>query len=74
MGEASAISQKLLYDHFILFGDSITQHSFSQKDGFAFGAQLLDGLLISYPPPSKCELEPLILMIGAKTMLESWMS
>ncbi|EME45583.1 hypothetical protein DOTSEDRAFT_71327 [Dothistroma septosporum NZE10] len=27
-------------DQFLLFGDSITQHSFSQQRGFAFGAEL----------------------------------
>jgi len=27
-------------DQFVLFGDSITQHSFSQQNGFAFGAEL----------------------------------
>lgn len=29
-------------DKFILFGDSITQQSFSQQNGFAFGAALSD--------------------------------
>lgn len=29
-------------DLFVLFGDSITQHSFSQEHGFAFGAELSD--------------------------------
>jgi hypothetical protein len=29
-------------DQFVLFGDSITQHSFSQQNGFAFGAELSD--------------------------------
>ena len=29
-------------DQFVLFGDSITQHSFSQEHGFAFGAELSD--------------------------------
>ncbi|KAM0716268.1 hypothetical protein Q7P37_007713 [Cladosporium fusiforme] len=29
-------------DQFLLFGDSITQHSFSQQKGFAFGAELSD--------------------------------
>jgi hypothetical protein len=29
-------------DQFVLFGDSITQHSFSQENGFAFGAELSD--------------------------------
>jgi hypothetical protein len=29
-------------DQFVLFGDSITQHSFSQETGFAFGAELSD--------------------------------
>jgi hypothetical protein len=27
-------------DQFVLFGDSITQHSFSQQNGFAFGAEM----------------------------------
>jgi hypothetical protein len=29
-------------DQFVLFGDSVTQHSFSQEKGFAFGAELSD--------------------------------
>ena len=32
----------LAMDQFVLFGDSITQHSFSQQNGFAFGAELSD--------------------------------
>ena len=32
----------LAMDQFVLFGDSITQHSFSQENGFAFGAELSD--------------------------------
>lgn len=32
----------LTMDQFVLFGDSITQHSFSQENGFAFGAELSD--------------------------------
>jgi hypothetical protein len=32
----------LVMDQFVLFGDSITQHSFSQETGFAFGAELSD--------------------------------
>lgn len=32
----------LTMDQFVLFGDSITQHSFSQQNGFAFGAELSD--------------------------------
>jgi hypothetical protein len=32
----------LAMDQFVLFGDSITQHSFSQEKGFAFGAELSD--------------------------------
>jgi len=29
-------------EQFILFGDSITQGSFAQQRGFAFGAELVD--------------------------------
>jgi hypothetical protein len=35
-----ATSSSLAMDQFVLFGDSITQHSFSQETGFAFGAEL----------------------------------
>lgn len=31
------------YDQFILFGDSITQMSYNQENGFGLGAQLEDG-------------------------------
>jgi hypothetical protein len=31
------------YDQFVLFGDSITEMSFNQSLGFAFGAGLQDG-------------------------------
>lgn len=34
------------YDQFILFGDSITQMSYNQDNGFGFGAQLEDGMFI----------------------------
>lgn len=32
------------YDQFILFGDSITQMSYNQDNGFGFGAQLQEGM------------------------------
>ncbi|KAK4623574.1 Isoamyl acetate-hydrolyzing esterase 1 [Fulvia fulva] len=34
------VQQHFNMDQFVLFGDSITQHSFSQERGFAFGAEL----------------------------------
>ena len=37
-----SFSVPLAMDQFVLFGDSITQHSFSQENGFAFGAELSD--------------------------------
>jgi lysophospholipase L1-like esterase len=36
------VAQRLDMDWFLLFGDSITQQSFSQERGFAFGAALSD--------------------------------
>lgn len=36
------LNSRLAMDQFVLFGDSITQHSFSQQNGFAFGAALSD--------------------------------
>lgn len=35
------------YDQFILFGDSITQHSTDPVDGFVFQAALQEGTVIS---------------------------
>lgn len=37
------------YDQFILFGDSITQMSNSQMNGFAFASALQDGRLFITP-------------------------
>lgn len=34
---------QLYYDKIILFGDSITQQSFAQTSGFAFGPALQNG-------------------------------
>ena len=39
------------YDQFLLFGDSITQQSFDQAEGFAFGPALQNGMntFFSFP-------------------------
>jgi hypothetical protein len=41
------------YDQFILFGDSITEMSYNQTLGFAFGAAMQDGAFSNIPGPVK---------------------
>lgn len=41
------------YDQFLLFGDSITQQSCSQADGFAFSPALQDGMTRPFRFPHK---------------------
>ena len=36
------------YDQFLLFGDSLTQQSCSQAEGFAFAPALQDGMTTQY--------------------------
>ena len=46
------------YDQFLLFGDSLTQQSCSQAEGFAFTPALQDGMTTEPSPTFFCEKYP----------------
>ena len=46
------------YDQFLLFGDSLTQQSCSQAEGFAFTPALQDGMTTEHSLTFFCEKYP----------------